>query len=109
MKHYQELEEPKVLAAEHTAAYSTLEPSTTIKSLWHHIKSLALSDFDCDWLTKQIQEQKQAKHQRRALRYPKIDCNVPISDSVLAMTCSDVSEDFNFEAERDNMYHEWAR
>lgn len=86
--------------------------TVALNNLLTYILSLRLSKGNRQWLAEKLMESNESasRHVSKAeIKFPKMDLSQPLSDEVLSMTCSDVPSDFDYNAERDKMYSEWAR
>lgn len=86
--------------------------TVALNNLLTYILSLRLSKGNRQWLAEKLLESNESHSSQAAhvgMKFPKIDLSKPLSDEVLSMSCSDVPSDFDYKAERDKMYKEWAR
>lgn len=83
-----------------------------LNNLLTYILSLRLSKGNKQWLAERLIESSEthSSHASKAeIRFPKINMSEPLSAEALSMSCSDVPRDFDYNAERDKMYSEWAK
>lgn len=86
--------------------------TVALNNLLTYILSLRLSKGNKQWLAERLMESNESHSSqvsKAKMKFPKIDLSEPLSDEVLSMSCSDVPSDFDYNAERDKMYSEWAR
>lgn len=83
-----------------------------LNNLLTYILSLQLSKGNRQWLAERLIESTET-HRNQALKaelkFPRISLSEPLSAKALSMSCSDVPSDFDYNAERDKMYSEWAK